>query len=278
MCYNLVLSGDMDMNEDILIKKINARLIEHYRINRTEKYVEVKTIDDSLPRKNDYSSVIHYLADYELKTNTDIEDGISNYTIDKEKDLVTIKYLDGNIEELSLEEATIKFLERNQKKSIDQRLAATRKRNFLHFFVYSCSYEIVYMILNLISQQNPSDVLLLGLPSAICVALVYSISGSAKDVDIFKIQKWLYENRDLVNEVIQKEDSLYFKPVEVDESGLIPVTISEEAITSRLPYPEEIYHDGLNLGNINLLDDFDLKDLKKKTKKLQKEKRKIKQL
>ena len=134
------------------------------------------------------------------------------------------------------------------------------------------------MILNLISQQNPSDVLLLGLPSAICVALVYSISGSAKDVDIFKIQKWLYENRDLVNEVIQKEDSLYFKPVEVDESGLIPVTISEEAITSRLPYPEEIYHDGLNLGNINLLDDFDLKDLKKKTKKLQKEKRKIKQL
>lgn len=278
MCYNLVLSGDVDMNDSIFIRKINARLIDHYRINRTEKYVEIKTIDDSLPRKNDYSDVIRYLADYELKTNTDIDDGISNYTIDKEKDLVTIKYLDGNIEELSLEEATIKFLERNQKKSIDQCLAVTRKRNFLHFLGYSCSYEIVYMILNLISQQNPSDVLLLGLPSAICVSLVYSISSSAQDVDIFKIKKWLYENRDLVNEVIQKEDSLYFKPVEVDESGLIPVTISEEAITSRLPYPEEIYRDGLNLGNINLLDDFDLKDLKKKTKKLQKEKRKIKQL
>ena len=91
---------------------------------------------------------------------------------------------------------------------------------------------------------------------------------SLKLVREMKLVKWIIENRDAVDALIHKEVD---EARDVDLSHTAPVVRYDVYPTERTPYSEEMYNEGINLNNIESLDNKTLQEIKKKI--LQKEKK-----
>ncbi len=104
-------------------------------------------------------------------------------------------------------------------------------------------------------------------------SLIYTVPltltpKSFKLVREMKLVKWIIENRDAVDALIRREVD---EVRDVDLSHTDPIVQYDVYPTNRTPYPEEIYNEGINLNNIESLDNKTLQGIKKKVLKMQKE-------
>ena len=97
-------------------------------------------------------------------------------------------------------------------------------------------------------------------------SLIYAIPltitpRSLKLVHEMKLVNWIIKNKPSVDELIHSEVD---KVRDVDLSHVAPIVRYDIYPIERTPYPEEIYNEGINLNNIESLDNKTLQGIKKK--------------
>lgn len=188
---------------------------------------------------------------------------IKGYNINRENNYVAIEYLGGRREIKEIEDTTIDDL--------NESLNTT-----LGFYCNKINSKVKEKV-----GFRSSIVGMYGLNAALNFAIqrfalgslwltsslffYLSIHGKLKLKRELKLVSWINDNKEKVNEVIKEEvEKKIEKPEITATTNNIPrIEYPKELV----PYPEEIYEDGINLNNIDELDNKTLRKLKRKVKK-----------
>ncbi|MBQ7105053.1 MAG: hypothetical protein IJN90_04280 [Bacilli bacterium] len=207
-----------------------------------------------------YEAKKHGLTIYSPSYKSDY---IKGYTLNRENNYVLIKYADGRLENKEIEENTISELNDSMKRTFDfycEKIFPKVKEQ-IGWKGGIVGLDLINASLNL-SLQNYFS----GFCWLTCAALYYiQIHAPLKLQRELKLVSWIYDNKDKVNEVIKEEvDSKIEKPEITATTNNLPTL---EYPTSLVPYSEEMYEEGINLNNIDSLDNKTLRKLKRKVLK-----------
>lgn len=193
---------------------------------------------------------------------------VKGYVLNKENNYVAIKYLDGKYETKKVEETTIDELNQSLEQTFNyycENINSKVKQD-VGLKGSIVALHLTNATLNL-SLRN----FLAGFCWLTCAGLYYlQIHHPLKLKRELKLVSWVYENRGKVNEIIKEEvDS---KVKKVDTSVMTNNIPSIKYPTDEVPYSQNMYEDGINLNNIDELNNKQLRALKRKV--LKKERRK----
>ena len=202
----------------------------------------------------------YLLSNIRIKKIANYDKLIKSYTLNKEDKNVKIFYMNGGEITVPVEEVDIKELEQvqtEQLKEMQKRIYPKLNRNMALTSGF-LTISGVGIIGNLLIG-NP-------LASLGCLLSTTSFLMNTKSFSLkreMKLISWINEHKEEVNDVIREEVDSLVDDKDRNESALNQ-TIQTYPDTK---YPEEIYYDGINLGNMTSLGLKELRKIKRKVKK-----------
>ena len=192
---------------------------------------------------------------------------LQSYHINRENNFVSLKYMNGYRENVELKETSKEELDKRQRDDLRELEKEVKKKTSFEL-KYNGIASGTYIVLGTLLRTLGN--------SRSFVWLVWSGYFLSKAVRPLRLRKdiqlagWIYDNKDKVNEVIQ--DEVYEKAPNLR----ITATTNNAPLAAypyeKVPYPKEMFDNGIDLNNIDYLNNKQLRSLKRKV--LRKERRK----
>lgn len=186
--------------------------------------------------------------------------GIVSYSINRYNNNVYIKYLNGTVDYKPIEDIDVDILNWRIKLGLDEckeRIFPVADKKIR----LNIGIGVVEFVLgNIFTGFNFHFV------GGLCSGMAGNMFGRAAIVKGLKremnLVSWIYDNSEDVNAVIKEEvDSKIKKPITRENAINKP---TYDYPSELVPYPEEIYNEGINLNNIDYLKNRELRKLKRK--------------
>ena len=186
---------------------------------------------------------------------------LKNYHINKERNFVELTYMNGQTIREFLDERTKESFDRRQRSDLD-RIQKEVYEKTTSTISYNSTISVVYALTGttLLALNNVGGIVWL-------TWIGYFMSKAAKPMRLrndIKLASWIYDNKEAVNEVIREEVER-----QMDKSNVNVETnnaLEPEYPYTKVIYPRNIYEEGIDLNNIEELQNSTLRKLKRKVK------------
>ena len=186
---------------------------------------------------------------------------LKNYRINKERDFVELTYMNGQTIREFLDERTKDNFDQRQRNDLD-RIQKEVHEKTSSTISYNSSISIVYALTGttLLALNNFGGIVWL-------TWIGYFMSKAAKPMRLrndVKLALWIYDNKEAVNEIIREEVK---SQMEKPNTNVETNNVSEPPYPyTKVIYSKNMYENGIDLNNIEELQNSTLRKLKRKVK------------
>ena len=212
--------------------------------------------------------MINYYLDsnIRIKTIANYDKLIKNYKINKKDGYITINYMCGIEETVPYMREKLEVLDLIQKQQFEQ----MKKDLYPRLNGSKVAVGSAVVASTGISIAN----LVIGNP-LIAAACLSSTAGGVMQTKCFKLKRelklisWINDHRSEINQMIKEEVESVTPIEDMDTSSINPIV--KNYPTDKTPYPEDMYYYGINLSNIDEVGLNDLRKIKRKVIKRNKQ-------
>ena len=192
---------------------------------------------------------------------------LQSYRINRENNFVSLKYMNGYTDIIDLKEISKEELDKRQRDDLNEIEKEVKEKTSFEIKyngIVSGAYIVIGTLLRTMGNAGSF------------VWLVWSGYFLSKAIRPLRLRKdiqlagWIYDNKDKVNEVIQ--DEVYEKAPNLKITATTNNAPLDVYPYAEVPYPKEMFENGIDLNNIDYLNNKQLRSLKRKV--LRKERRK----